>query len=65
MDLSFRINSKSEEANTGTTKPWECKLFLEKFKKKVNLSRQQAVEAHRFVRRRGSHISSQSANRWR
>jgi hypothetical protein len=34
--------------------------------KKVKLSLWQAVEAHRFVRRRGSHIfSRQSAHRWR
>jgi hypothetical protein len=33
---------------------------------KVKLSLQQAVEAHRFVTRRGSHIfSRQSAHRWR
>jgi hypothetical protein len=33
MNLSFRINSKPEEANTRTTVPWACKLSLVKFKK--------------------------------
>jgi hypothetical protein len=34
--------------------------------KKVKLSLQQAVKAHRVVRRQGSHIfSRQSAHRWR
>jgi hypothetical protein len=41
-------------------------LFLLLIGKKVKLSLQQAVKAHRVVRRRGSQIfSKQSAHRWR